>query len=228
MLQYKFYCFYYSNTGGTGKTGLTVTAKVRDSSNNLVYSGSATEIGEGWYKYFYSTATDDFYTCTFSTTDTTVLVKDLPSLVGYPILYIDRKSSTLATPGDIPSAATIAGATDTQLTSTHGSGSWVNTENPTVAQIDAQLSSTHGSGLWGGGATGSVRFEYPVIDSTTGFGIADVRVTVALDANMANVVDSKMTDENGLCVFYLDPGTYYFFAAHSGYSFDNPDIEEVV
>lgn len=199
MLQYKFYCFYYSNTGGTGKTGLTVTAKVRDSFNNLVYSGSATEIGEGWYKYFYSTATDDFYTCTFSTTDTTVLYKDLPSLVGYPILYIDRKSSTLATPADIPS----------------------------VTQIDAQLTSTHGAGAWGSGVSGAIEHDFVVTDGTTGLPISGVTVWVTTDEAGSNIIASKVTNVNGIAKFYLDAGFYYFRCSKTGYNFDPYYYEEV-
>lgn len=78
-----FYAFYTASQ--TGKTGLTVTVDVwRGSDGNAtVTAASATEIGDGVYKYQLasgSTATESEYIAVFKTTDTTVDFKWIPAM----------------------------------------------------------------------------------------------------------------------------------------------------
>ena len=101
---------------------------------------------------------------------------------------------------------------------------------PTVGQIDTQLSTTHGAGSWvsSGSGSGSVTYPYTITNSVTGLPLADVTVTVFTDVTLLNLIASGDTDAFGTVTFYLDPGTYYFVSKKSGFDFTNPDIEAVV
>ena len=77
MADYKFYAFFTASK--VGKTGLTVTADIRNSAGTLqVTDGSATEIGSGLYIYTYTSATEDDYTAGFKTADTSVDAQHVP------------------------------------------------------------------------------------------------------------------------------------------------------
>lgn len=101
---------------------------------------------------------------------------------------------------------------------------------PSVAAIDSQLSGTHGAGSWlsGGTGGGSVTYTYYVEDSSTLGPLPEVEVSVYSDLALTTLIASGITDAFGNIVFYLDPGTYYFVSRKSGYSFTNPDTEVVV
>jgi hypothetical protein len=58
--------------------------------------------------------------------------------------------------------------------------------------------------------------------------LADVIVEVYTDEAMTNLVAGGLTNVFGIVYFDLDPGTYYLKRIKVGWSFTNPDIEEVV
>lgn len=117
----KFLAFFVS--AKQGKTGLTVTCDVYDESENLIVNaGSATEIGNGWYKYVLNASANDAYgeyKGTFKTADSTVDAQHIPSLWIVPswVGNLDAAISTRATPAQVNTEADAALA-DVGLTST--------------------------------------------------------------------------------------------------------------
>jgi len=98
----------------------------------------------------------------------------------------------------------------------------------TAAQVDTNLSAAHGSGSWeGASGSGSVEFIYTVTNDDSGLPVAQTFVWCTTDIGGDNVVGSGYTDDFGDVMFYLDPGTYYFWRKKSGYNFENPDTEMV-
>jgi hypothetical protein len=81
-----FYAFYVASK--VGKTGITVTADVWEhtrtgTATEVVSGGSATEIGDGLYKYVLSAASVDAvgeYVAVFKTADATVDAQHIPAL----------------------------------------------------------------------------------------------------------------------------------------------------
>lgn len=80
---------------------------------------------------------------------------------------------------------------------------------------------------------GSVEWAYRVTDDGSGDGVEGVLVQISTDAAKDNVIWVGYTNVDGYAKSiygdnpWLDPGTYYFWAFHSSYNFDNPDTEEV-
>lgn len=98
------------------------------------------------------------------------------------------------------------------------------------AAVDAVLTAAHGAGSWqttGAPGTGSVTFTYTMTSQLTGLPLDGVFVWVSTDLAGANVIASGSTDAFGNVVFFLDPGTYYFWRRHSQFTFGNPDTEVV-
>ena len=81
-----FYVFYTANK--VGKTGLTVTIDVWEvtqagTATEIVTGGSATQIGDGLYKYTLASGSVDSvgeYLAVFKTSDATVDQQDIPAL----------------------------------------------------------------------------------------------------------------------------------------------------
>lgn len=107
-----FYAFFVASK--VGKTGLTVTADVwriteAGTATEVVSGGSATEIGDGLYRYGLAgasvTAAGE-YIAVFKTSDSTVDVQHIPAIwtVGHAnIEYLDAAASTL-----LPTASYVA------------------------------------------------------------------------------------------------------------------------
>ena len=72
----------------------------------------------------------------------------------------------------------------------------------------------------------TVAHTYTVTDRDTMAPIPGVKVECRL-AGTDTVIGLARTDENGEAVFYIEPGTYDFYATKYGYQFTNPDQEEV-
>ena len=79
-----------------------------------------------------------------------------------------------------------------------------------------------------------VEWTYTVTNSVTLDPIAGVAVSVSTDAAGSNVVFNGQTDAFGVLrhletneLPFLDPGPYYFWSVKSGFSFVNPDLENV-
>jgi hypothetical protein len=105
---------------------------------------------------------------------------------------------------------------------------------PTVAQIDTQLSGTHGAGSWltgsgGGGGTGGAGASEFIATVNDGSNPLDgVEVWVTTDALGVNVAASGTTDALGHVTFMLDLGDYYLWRQLAGYNFTNPQQITVV
>lgn len=89
---------------------------------------------------------------------------------------------------------------------------------PTAAQIDTQLTGTHGSGSWqsgsgGGGGTGANTVTITVTDGSNPLENAKVRMTNGAQSYLVS------TDVSGEAVFALDNGTWSVAITNPGYQF---------
>lgn len=101
---------------------------------------------------------------------------------------------------------------------------------PTAAEIDTQLSGTHGAGSWlsgSGGGGGSGAISTTVTITVSGLPRDGVEVWATTDAGGLNVVASGVTDAMGQVTFLLDAGTYYVWKQLSGVNFTNPETTVV-
>ncbi|MCK9458842.1 MAG: hypothetical protein M0R80_04320 [Proteobacteria bacterium] len=95
----------------------------------------------------------------------------------------------------------------------------LSTSPPTALQIDTQLSSTHGSGTWGTGV-GSSSLDITVTSS--GEPIEGIMVEVYTSSAKTGFVRKTTTDGAGLAHFDVNAGTYYIWVLHSDYTGTNP------
>lgn len=76
-------------------------------------------------------------------------------------------------------------------------------------------------------------FTYTLRNSLTNDPIEGATIWVTTDSAGAHIVWTGKTDSSGVArdiysnLPLLEPGTYYFFAAKSGFIFNNPDVEQV-
>ena len=131
----------------------------------------------------------------------------------------------------IPSAAAVSTQVDTDLSSSHGSGSWEGpAAAPTAAAIDTYLTAQHGSGAWtsSAGDSGSSSWTETITDTDTGQPLDGVEVKLSSDAlGQVLVAGPLYTDTLGQVTFYIDPGTYYLWKQKGLYNFTNPKTIEV-
>lgn len=79
---------------------------------------------------------------------------------------------------------------------------------------------------------GNIEFTYTVTDNAA-IPISGVNVEIATDSARSNIIWRGITDSFGVARDVgnakpkLDAGTYYFFRAKNGYSFTDPDVENV-
>ncbi len=92
---------------------------------------------------------------------------------------------------------------------------------PSVAQIDTQLSGTHGVGSWGSGS-GSGAVSTTVTVTVSSLPRDGVEVWVTTDLAGLNVVANGVTDALGEVDFLLDAGTYFVWKQLAGVNFTNP------
>ena len=76
-------------------------------------------------------------------------------------------------------------------------------------------------------SAGANTWTYTLTNSSTGLPIDGAEVWVTTDILGANIVASGTTNAYGVCTFMLDTGTVYVWSKKSGYTFINPDQEEV-
>jgi hypothetical protein len=82
-------------------------------------------------------------------------------------------------------------------------------------------------------APGAIEFTYTVTNSATGLPIEGVEVWITTDAAGTNVVWHGDTDVFGVArdgsggLPWLDAGDYFFFCQRAGFTFVNPDLENV-
>lgn len=100
---------------------------------------------------------------------------------------------------------------------------------PTVAEIDTQLTTSHGAGTWGGGGNGgALSLVYTLTETDAVTPIEGATVELYAEIGMVTIIDSKITNAFGVVTFAnLVAGTYYLKRIRSGYSFTNPDTEIV-
>lgn len=77
-----------------------------------------------------------------------------------------------------------------------------------------------------GDGPGGCKFIYTLSVAGSSTAIQEAIIYVTSDVGGSNIIAGpKLTDENGQVIFYLNPGTYYFWRNKGGYTFLNPDIE---
>lgn len=97
-------------------------------------------------------------------------------------------------------------------TSTRLAGS-AYTAPPSVGAIDTQLSGTHGGGTWGSaGASGAFTRTFLIRDADSLAPLANALVTVK-GSDDTTLIDQGRTDDTGHISFSLDAGTYSIHAA---------------
>lgn len=212
------YCQYKASK--IGKTGLTPVPTIdvfrvtRSTGvvSQIVTGGNSFEIGGGFYGY---------------TVDTDLLTYDyLGKFITADATVDDQQPGALWSDYALAHLLQLLNL-DATISSRLASASY--TAPPTAADIDTELSGTHGAGSWlRSSGSGSVEFVYTVtaaIDLVTPIGQTLVWVTTDSAGN--NLVASGYTDDFGDVTLYLDAGTYYFWRKKSGYDFTNPDSEVV-
>jgi hypothetical protein len=75
--------------------------------------------------------------------------------------------------------------------------------------------------------TGAVAFTYTLTSQSDGSPIAGVRVTVSDDIAGSHVVAEAISNAGGVVIFHLDAGRYYLWREKPGWSFVDPDTQDV-
>ena len=75
--------------------------------------------------------------------------------------------------------------------------------------------------------TGAVAFTYTLTSQSDGSAIAGVRVTVSDDIAGSHVVAEAISNVAGVVIFHLDAGRYYLWREKPGWSFVDPDTQDV-
>ncbi|MBX7254155.1 MAG: hypothetical protein K1X50_19405, partial [Candidatus Promineofilum sp.] len=75
--------------------------------------------------------------------------------------------------------------------------------------------------------TGAVAFTYTLTSQSDNSPIAGVRVTVTDDIAGSHVVAEAISNAGGVVIFHLDAGRYYLWREKPGWSFVDPDIQDV-
>ncbi len=96
-------------------------------------------------------------------------------------------------------------AIDTQLSATHGEGSWDELSSESLEAIDSQLSSTHGAGSWLTPSAGDGAFATELtVQDDSGEPIAGAKVRFQVAGGTA----TQITDSSGKVTFHWDAGTW--------------------
>jgi hypothetical protein len=115
----------------------------------------------------------------------------------------------------LPSAATIKSGLAT--------GAEVTAVGSAVADVADQIEAL----ALGGSGTGANEWTYTVTSTVSHLPLECVHVWATTDAGGLNLVANGYTDSFGVVTFWLDSGTYYLWSRKAGFTFANPDIEEV-
>jgi hypothetical protein len=91
---------------------------------------------------------------------------------------------------------------------------------PTVGEIDTQLTSTHGAGTWGAGGTGgALTLTYTLNDSGTGLPVEGATIELYPTNAYSGIISSAVTNALGQVTFSnLVAGTYYLKCIRAGYT----------
>jgi len=186
-----------------GATSVTVYFKLRDSSTGLAESGL--------------TATSPGAQCAYTRKSGSATSISLVAL-GSPIaawsaggfIEVDSVKAKGLYRLDIPNAVCAAGAEYATVSLTFTG----TVEEAVLINLEAPDSTV---------GAGSLAFTVTVTDSITALPLAGASVWVTTDVAGANVVaGTATTNALGVVVFYLDPGPYYLWVQHEGYTGTNP------
>jgi hypothetical protein len=75
--------------------------------------------------------------------------------------------------------------------------------------------------------TGAVAFTYTLTSQSDNSPIGGVRVTASDDIAGSHVVAEAISNAAGVVIFHLNPGRYYLWREKPGWSFVDPDIQDV-
>ena len=75
--------------------------------------------------------------------------------------------------------------------------------------------------------TGAVAFTYTLTSQSDGSPIAGVRVTASDDIAGSHIVAEAISNAGGVVIFHLDAGRYYLWREKPGWSFVDPDVQDV-
>lgn len=90
---------------------------------------------------------------------------------------------------------------------------------PTAAEIDTELSNSHGAGTWGAGGNGGALTLTYTVSSSAGGVVAGAIVELYAEVGMTTLIDSQVTNVLGVATFSnLVAGTYYLKIIRSGYT----------
>lgn len=227
-----FYAHYIATK--VGATGLTVTVDVWEVQKNgtateIVTAGSATEIGDGLYRYLLVSGSVDAegeYIAVFKTADSSVDQQHLPALWSIQRAGIENLDALVSSRSTLTQAQVNAEA-DQAL---------VDYDPPTDAELDAASAAILAAIAGISASTfpaGAIAFTYTVTNSVGGLPLEGVEVWISTDNPAVNIVWKGDTDAFGVArdvngsLPMLDAGTYYFWRQLSGFIFVNPDTEIV-
>lgn len=147
----------------------------------------------------------------------------------YPV---DEESTCWVVPINPTDIEAAAKGIPAALAEAHGEGNWEGIDSgATPEEIDEALTASHGTGSWQRDAgTGATQQTYTVTDSATGKPLAGVNVRVTTDEEGENTIAQGVTDDAGIFTFYhglSSETTVYLWSQKAGYTFTNPDTEEI-
>jgi len=137
-------------------------------------------------------------------------------------LYI-RDAMKLAPSAGAPAAGSVDAKLDDILEDTGTTLPGLISDLPTASEIDTELSSTHGGGSWEGGGSGSYAgdgtgYYTDTIDDGTN-PLDGVRVQLYTAQNRVGPAYEAYTNALGVFEMWPDPGTYYRWLDLAGFSF---------
>lgn len=159
-------------------------------------------------------------------------ITTIDDLLDTEIAAIKAKTDNLpASPANEATLTTIAGYIDTEVAAIKAKTDLIpaSPSTLTAAQVDTQLSASHGAGTWGaGGNGGALTLTYTLTSSVDSAAIQGATIELYAEVGMVTLIDSQVTNALGQCTFSdLVAGTYYLKRIKSGWSFGNPDVEVV-
>jgi hypothetical protein len=217
-------CAYAQFTASKiGVDGLVVTWDIEQitrssGARSALVTGGANSIAigrRGLYGYVLAGADLTLYDYVFTaiTATTTVDAREVPALwTLWSLSWHDILTAALSL------ANTVGKLLVDNINATIGSRS-----SHSPGDVDTQLTGTHGAGSWSGLGTGAVA-QLVHIEDPLGNPVDNVDVWITTDVAGVNIIARGYTDAFGDITFMLDPGSYYCWKDASGYNETNPQV----
>jgi len=159
------------------------------------------------------------------------VVDENGDLIGPLSLPLIRDAMKLAPSAGAAAAGSVDAKLDDILEDTGTTLPGLISDLPTASEIDTELSSTHGGGSWEGGGSGSYAgdgtgYYTDTIDDGTN-PLDGVRVQLYTAQNRVGPAYEAYTNALGVFEMWPDPGTYYRWLDLAGFSFTQ-DVAVVV